>query len=111
MGEANGSGPVDRTVGRDFVTEGLWYFERAGDAGDKQYVAAIRAELDRLRADRDALIALLRDVEANARRAWADRSLSAEAWPADLARRVTAALAPNAVFSGAGTNERDDGAK
>jgi hypothetical protein len=35
----------------DLVDEGLRYFEHAGDAGDKQYVAAIRAELDRLRAD------------------------------------------------------------
>lgn len=38
---------------------------------------------------------LLRDIAANMRRAWNDRSLSANAWPTELAQRLTKAVQPN----------------
>ena len=60
MSEQNPSGPVDRDVGLGLVEEGLWYFERVGDDGDKRYVAAIREELDRMRAQVKALRESLR---------------------------------------------------
>ncbi len=48
---------------------------------------------------------LLRDIDANMRRAWKDGSLSAEAWPTELAQRLSKALQPNAALTGA----RDQG--
>lgn len=35
----------------DLVEEGLAYFDRVGDDGDRLYVAAIRQEIDKLRKD------------------------------------------------------------
>jgi len=35
----------------ELTQEGLDYFERAGDEGDKKYVAAIRDEIESLRCD------------------------------------------------------------
>lgn len=50
--------------------------------------------LERAAARVAELEALTRDVDANMRRAWADGSLSANAWPTALAARVAAAAPP-----------------
>jgi hypothetical protein len=42
--------------------------------------------------DLDELRALLCSIDANMRRAWKDGSLSADAWPTDLAQRVSRAV-------------------
>lgn len=43
-------------------------------------------------ASAKTLLALLRDIDASMRRAWKDGSLSADAWPTDLAQRVAQAV-------------------
>lgn len=51
MQVAKGRVPVEQQgAGDDLVEEALQYFERAGDAGDRKYVAAIRAALARWEA-------------------------------------------------------------
>ncbi len=37
-------------------------------------------------------LALLKDIDANMQRAWKDQTLSADAWPTALARRLAAAV-------------------
>ena len=48
-----------------------------------------QSAIDQLTAEIAELRSLIKDVDENAQRAWADLSLSTEAWPAALARRVT----------------------
>ena len=48
----------------------------------------IGGELIIARRERDELMALLRDIDANMRRAWYDKRLSHDAWPASLSERL-----------------------
>ena len=60
-------------------------------------------------ANANNMCALLRDIDANMRRAWKDGSLSADAWPTDLAQRVTRLLAPYNVTNNRIAADREAG--
>jgi hypothetical protein len=68
--------------------------EHLAAAKDSHFAQAMAngAKAREYRDEADALRALLADVDANMRRAWADRSLSADAWPTELAQRVAQAV-------------------
>jgi chromosome segregation ATPase len=70
MNAANGSGPVDRDVGRqdayaDNVLDVLWKQKHPAYEAAKEYGAAAEAEIDRLRAEGEALRRELQDFEAD----------------------------------------------
>lgn len=63
-----------------------------GRDGSHRCAETLLGRLAQARAERDMAVALLVAIEANMRRAWNDRSLSANAWPADLAAKLTEAV-------------------
>ncbi len=66
-----------------------WDAWHARAALAQQDAAASSDTIDALRAEVERLRAVLADVDANMRQAWKAGTLSADAWPVALAKRVT----------------------